>query len=158
MYKRVEIVGYIYRVPCFFKKWKTVYLAFGDELVIELKPPANNDDSAVGQDLVGSVPSWYIEAILVFFPVAVSAGLEAPHDSFSNTIPAGLNELAVGGQLTGGAPCIGGNSERPEVPVSWVEFYRVSVTDLIFGAPFLWKSEVGRTGVGSVEDDDFVVR
>lgn len=142
-------------------------VASGDEFIGEGVASSDDDDSSVGEDLVGGVPARGGEILGEFEPVAevvLWAGGEGAELVVAVVEAAGLEERAVGGEGAGGAPCVGLDGERAESVggevvedgVGGAVEFEGHVTG-VEAAAAVGEGDVGWAEVGAVEDDDLVV-
>lgn len=117
MHERIEIV---------FFKWvsglhqeREVYVVsllriLGVEFIGEEPSSTDDDDSAIGDNLVARIPSPVLERARELNPIAriVITGGESANHAFTFSVTAGLDESAVGVEGAGGAPGVGEDEKR----------------------------------------------
>lgn len=143
-------------------------VVFGDEFVGEGVAATDDDDFPRGKDLVGGVPAAVGEAVVPkFAPVAgvvLGAGGEGAEGGVAVVEAASLEEGAVGGESSGGAPGVGAEGEWAEGVVGEVVEDGVGGAVELEGevvgveaAAVVGEGDVGGAEVGAVEDYDLVV-
>lgn len=86
----------------------------GEELAGELAAAADDDDSAVREDLVGRVPAADGQVGGLLHPIGEGGGRKETDCAVAALETSGLEEGAVGEESAGGAPGVGEDRERAD--------------------------------------------